>query len=154
MRSTAAMRHYFSCCRHIWKVSTLKAHCDLFTATLHCGFCSCSLLSRGIRPLAPHRTEMKIAVDAAGIIIRRGKLARIILPVRLLALGFSRLLRHSSDMIVFSSCLTKNFGPAISSVIVVGSTTICRVEKPVTSGSRWGKFWKIFLSFRIFCEFL
>ena len=148
------MRHYFSCCRHIWKVSTLKAHCDLFTATLHCGFCSCSLLSRGIRPLAPHRTEMKIAVDAAGIIIRRGKLARIILPVRLLALGFSRLLRHSSDMIVFSSCMTKNFGPAISSVIVVGSTTICRVEETVTSGSRWGKFSKIFLSFGIFCEFL
>ena len=52
----------------------------------------------------------------------------------------SRLLCHSSDMIVFFSCLTKKFGPAISSVIVVGSTTICRVEKPVTSGSRWGKF--------------
>ena len=78
---------------------------------------------------------MIIAAAAAGDYNSLQDLARIIRPIRLLALGFSRLLRHSSGVIVFSSCLTKNFGPGISSVIVVGSTTVCKVEKTVRSGS-------------------
>ena len=131
----------------------LRPVCNNYTATAAVVHCQTAL---GALLVARTEPEWRGCRRSCYCNSPRCVLAGKVRPVRPLVLrfGFSRLLRHSSDVTVFSSCLTNNFGPAILPVIVVGSTTVCRMEEIVTSVSRWGKNFQKIFSFGNFCKFL